>query len=98
MNPIGPQPWQAVAAEMRVVRLGLIAQILIPALLLSTIPKQTRGVSFYPGRGGFALGAVLLVGSVTLPILLTGFDSLLVAIISIWSLGTAGAAMMFSSV
>lgn len=83
---------------LRVTRLGLTLQLFVPPLLVSALPKSTRGISFYPGKTGLALGVVLIFGGVTVGWLLGGPYSLVTAALGFWLLGTYGCLMILSSV
>ena len=86
------------ASRMRVIPLGLPAQILIPALIFPSIPSSTRGLTFYPGRVGVALGAGLLFASAAVAYLLVGPTGIIGPFLSVWVLGTAGAATLVGAV
>ena len=73
-------------------------RFLVPSLAVTTLSRSTRGVSFYPGRVGFALGAVLFSGSLALGWLLEGLTGPVGAALALWLLGTSGLATMVSSV
>ena len=90
--------WENIAAHLKVVSLTLPVQLLVPSLIVTTLSRSTRGVSFYPGRSGFALGAVLFSGSVAVGWLLGGPFGLAGTALAIWLLGTSGVAMMVNSV
>ncbi len=87
-----PVDWRAIESKMRVVRLTPLVQVLVPALLLPSLSKSTRGLTLYPGRPGIALGAVLLACSALIGALLLGPTGVWGAALSFWTLGTAGAA------
>jgi hypothetical protein len=90
--------WEKVAADLKVSRLGAPVQALVPALLVSTLPRSTRGISFPPGKTGFAAGVVLLVGGVSLGWLLGGTFEIEGALLGLWLLGTFGILLIISSV
>jgi len=83
---------------MRVVPLGLPVQILIPALIFPSLPSSTRGLTFYPGRGGMALGTALVVASVAVGYLLIRPVGMVGPVVSFWALGTAGVATLVGAV
>ena len=89
--------WEEVANGLRVRRLGAPIQLLVPALLLSTLPRGTRGITFPPGKTGFAAGAVLVIGGVSLGWLLGGGYEVEGALLGLWLLGSFGALLMVSS-
>ena len=90
--------WEDVAADLKVSRLGVPLQVLVPALLVPTLPRSTRGISFPPGKTGSALGAVLVIGGVSLGWLLGGTYDIEGALLGLWLLGSFGVLLMISSV
>jgi hypothetical protein len=95
---LGSPGWEEVAAGLRVNRLSVPVQLLVPGLLVSTLPRSTRGVSFPPGKAGFAIGGVLVLGGVSLGWLLGGSFAMEGALVGLWLLGSYGALLMISSV
>jgi hypothetical protein len=91
-----PSEWEHIAGRMKVVRLTVPLQLLIPALILPSFSTSTRGLTFFPGRTGLALGFLLIGSSVLVGILLTGPTGPWGAVLSIWALGTAGIATVAS--
>ena len=83
--------------DLRVVRLTVPVQLLVPALLLPSLSKSTRGLSLYPGKGGLAIGFALIVASLLLGALLAGPTGPWGGIVSFWVLGTAGIVIMASA-
>jgi len=83
---------------MRVVPLGLPVQILIPALIFPSISSSTRGLTFYPGRAGMALGAALVFASAVVAYLLVRPMGVVGPFLSFWALGTAGVATLVGAV
>jgi hypothetical protein len=90
--------WEQIAAGLRVTRLTLPIQLLVPPLLASTISRSTRGISFPPGRAWFAVGAVLVLGGATLGWMIGGPFRLEGALVGLWLVGTYGVLLMVSSV
>ena len=82
--------WASVLNDLRVVRLTAPLQLLVPALLVPSIPKSTRGLSLYPGRLGLGIGIALLAVSLLLGALLAGPTGPWGGVVSFWVLGTAG--------
>lgn len=89
--------WESINGKMRVVRLNWLAQLLVPALIFPSLSKGTRGLTFYPGRMGLALGTLLVASSVVIGALLIGPTGPAGAILSIWFIGTAGVATVWGS-
>lgn len=89
--------WEQIDGRLRVVRLTPPLRLLIPALFFPSLPVSTRGMTLYPGRMGLAIGAVLLLASVAIGDLLWAATGALGAILSVWTLGTAGGATVLSS-
>lgn len=92
-----PEDWEAISMKMRVVRLTIPLQILVPALAVSSLSKSTRGLTLYPGRTGVALGVILMASSATVGALLLGPMGVAGAILSAWALGTAGGVMLWAA-
>lgn len=87
------EKWRQILGRLRVVTLSAPLVALMPPLALPTLSKSTRGVSFYPGKVGAALGISLLAGSIFIGTILNGTFGLVVALLPVWLLGTTGAAM-----
>jgi hypothetical protein len=92
------QGWEVISGRMRVVRLTLQVQLLIPALIFPSLSSSTRGVTFIPGRAGMVTGVVLVLASVYIGFLLTRVAGLWGGFLSVWFLGTAGAATIVGAV
>lgn len=90
--------WEQVAAGLRVTKLSLPVQLLVPPLLASTFSRNTRGISFPPGKGWFAVGAILVFGGATLGWMLGGPVRIESAVVGFWLLGTYGVLLMANSV
>ena len=90
--------WEKVASRLTVIPLTPMVQLLVPSLLFSTLSRSTRAISFYPGRWGFVLGAVLVSGSTAIGVIMGGPYGIVDATISFWLLGTVGTLMMTSTV
>ena len=88
--------WWSVEARMKVVRLGLPLQVLVPFLALSSLSPSTRGFTLYPGKVGVAIGSALTTASVAIAYELLTFGPL-GPFLAIWLLGTAGAATFVAS-
>ena len=60
--------------------------------------SNTRGLTFYPGRAGLALGAALVVASAAIGYLLVRPTGVIGPILSFWAIGTAGVATLVGAV
>ncbi len=85
--------WMPLASKMHVVRLGWAVRLLIPSLLISSIPVQTRGMTFHTGRWGLLLGAVLVAGEIYVGALLEPLFGYAPLILLSWLLGSTGIAL-----
>ena len=86
--------WEAISGKMAVVRLTIPLRLLIPALILPSLPKKTRGLTLFPGIAGMALGFAMVASSVALAVLLVGPTGPWGGVFSIWILGSIGIATM----
>jgi len=94
----GSRPgWEWILNDLRVVKLTAPLQLLVPALLLPSLPKSTRGLSLHPGRLGLGIGLALLVASILVGALLEGPTGLWGGLVSFWVLGTAGIVIIASA-
>jgi hypothetical protein len=84
--------WERINIRMKVVRLTLPLQLIVPALIFPSLSKATRGITLYPGRMGLALGSLLVAASVIIGVLLLGPTGLWGVLLSFWFVGTAGVA------
>ena len=89
--------WELILSDLKVVRLTAPLQLLVPTLLLPSLSKGTRGLSFYPGRSGLGIGLALLVASLLVGALLVGPTGPWGWIASFWVLGTAGIVIVASA-
>ncbi|MDG7012263.1 MAG: hypothetical protein JRN17_04140 [Nitrososphaerota archaeon] len=89
--------WEEVNKRMRVVRLTLPLQALVPALALPALSSGTRGMTLIPGREGLALGALLLAASGVTAYALYSVAGPLGGLFPLWLVGTAGAALFASA-
>ena len=89
--------WERINIKMKVVKLSWRVQLLVPALIFPSLSKRTRGLTFYPGRMGLAIGSLLAVSSGVIGALLLGPTGPLGAILSLWFMGTAGVAAVVGS-
>ena len=82
--------WKSILNDLRVVRLTVPLQLLVPSLLPPSLSKSTRGLSLYPGKGGLGIGIALLASSFVIGALLAKPTGPWAGIVSFWVLGTAG--------
>lgn len=88
------QDWEIVNAKMRVVKLSIPLQLLVPALIFPSLSRSTRGLTFQSGRLGLGLGTLMIVASGVVGFLLLGPTGLWGALLSSWLIGTAGVATL----
>lgn len=98
MKAAAPSEWEGILSRMRVVRLTLPLQVLIPALAVASLSKSTRGLTLYPGRAGAFIGVLLMASSVLVGALLLGPVGVAGPILSAWALGTVGGTMFAATV
>ena len=97
-GPESDLAWEAISGSMKVVRLTVPVQLLIPALIFPSLSSSTRGITFYPGRVGLVLGMTLVGTSILVGLLLGRISGMWGGIVSFWFIGTAGVAMIFGAV
>lgn len=85
-------------AKMTVVSLSTPIKLLVPALLVSAFPLQTRGVSYERGKFGVALGGLLIGGSAVIGWALYAPLGVLGAVIPFWVIGSAGVLLVVNEV
>jgi len=96
MIPRAPD-WRNVAAGMTTVKLSLPMRIIVPALLVSSIPRSAIGFSFERGRTVGLLGGFLIFTSVLLGYMQYPVAGPVGLALSLWLLGSAGALMIATS-
>jgi hypothetical protein len=89
--------WSAIEPKMKVVRLTLPLQLLVPMLLFPSLPKRTRGLTLFPGRTGLIIGSLMVAASILVGGLLVRSTGPWGAVLSLWVLGTGGVVMVFAS-
>lgn len=70
---------------------------LVPFFTLASLSKKTRGFTLYPGGGGTALGAALVAAAVAVGYGLYPVTGPAGTALSLWLLGSAGAAVLVAS-
>ena len=98
MTENGEQDRERTLTDLRVVRLTLPLQLLVPSLLLPALSKSTRALSLFPGTRGLAIGSVLVIASLLAGALLIGPTGPWGGVVSVWFLGTAGLMLVMSAV
>jgi hypothetical protein len=86
--------WRGVASGMRTLRLSLPVRMLVPALWVTSLPRNAIGFSFERGRTGLLLGGFLSFASLAIGALLFSIAGPLGFAIPVWLVGTAGAVMV----
>ena len=94
----GRPGYEAILANLRVVRLTVPLQLLVPTLALPVLSRSTRALSLYPGTRGLAIGLALVIASVLVGVLLAGPTGPWGGVVSVWFLGTAGMTLIASAV
>jgi hypothetical protein len=82
--------WDVISGRMRIVKLTVFVQLLVPALIIPSLPKRTRGLTLFPGKTGVALGIALIASSLAIGFLLSGPTGPWGAIVSFWAMGSIG--------
>ncbi|HUI00780.1 MAG TPA: hypothetical protein VLX56_04035 [Nitrososphaerales archaeon] len=91
-----PTPIAAVDGVL-VLPLSKLLRILIPPLLISSLPRRAIGFSFPRGREGLALGVVLLSSTAVVSSMFDGAFGIYAALAMIWLMGGTGVAILFNS-
>jgi hypothetical protein len=81
---------------MKVVKLSLWLQLLVPLLAISSLSKSVRGLTLYPGKAGAALGAAIVACAGAVGYWLYFPLGAAGTVASVWLLGSAGVAMLVS--
>ena len=95
--PTAAKDWEAIAKKTKMVDLSPLVQVLVPALLVSTLSKSTRGVSFQGGRFGLLLGTILVGASLVMGWILMGHLGAFGFLVVFWLVGTTGTVMVVST-
>ena len=83
--------WMRIDAKMRIVKLTVPLQLIVPALIFPALSKSTRGLTLAPGKAGVWLGALMVCSSVLIGYLLYRPAGPIATALSFWFIGTAGA-------
>ena len=80
-----------------VVPLSNLLKVLIPPLLISSIPKRAIGFSFPRGKEGKLLGVSLLFATAAVSFLLDSSLGIFPALAMVWLMGGTGVVIVFNS-
>ena len=92
----GPE-WEEIGTRMKVVRLSWLVQLAVPALIIPSLSRSTRGITFPPGRVGVVVGVALAGTGFAVGALLLQAAGVVGGLVSAWLFGTAGAAFLAGS-
>ncbi len=81
---------------VKTVRLSRPLRLVMPPLLLSSLPKNAIGFSFESGATGMIVGGALVVASAALSVILYPQAGLVGLAISAWLLGTTGVLLLYN--
>lgn len=81
-----------------VLPLSKLLRLLLPPLLISSLPKRAIGFSFPRGKEGVFLGSTLLVATATVALLLNMAFGIYPALIMVWLMGGTGVVILYNSV
>jgi len=91
-----PAPLAAIDGVI-VLPLSNVMRLLLPPLLVSSLPRRAIGFSFPRGAEGKVLGLSLLGATAALSILLNSAFGILAALTMIWLMGGTGAVILYNS-
>jgi hypothetical protein len=91
-----PTPITAVEGVV-VLPLTALVRLLVPPLLISSLPRRAIGFSFPRGREGLSLGSLLLFSMAALSIVLYGTLGAWSAVAMVWLFGGTGVIMLLNS-
>lgn len=80
-----------------VLPLSKTVRLLLPPLLISSLPRRAIGFSFPPGLEGKLVGGALLAGTGVLAYLLDSAFGVFAALGIVWLMGGTGAAILYNS-
>jgi hypothetical protein len=86
--------WRGVASGMRTFKLSLPVRLLVPALWISSMPRNAIGFSFERGRTALLMGAFLSCASLVIGAVLYPVAGLPGLAIPVWLMGSSGALMV----
>ncbi len=88
--------WKQLLPRTRVVPLGWALRALVPALLVSSLPVSTRGVSYEGGKIGAAMGGLVMFGSILVGWMIYPLLGDVGVVVVFWAFGTAGVVMIIN--
>ena len=80
-----------------VLPLSNLLKVLLPPLLISSLPKRAIGFSFPRGKEGKLIGVSLLFATFAVSFLLNGTLGILPALAIVWLMGGTGVVILFNS-
>jgi hypothetical protein len=80
-----------------VLPLSKLLRLLLPPLLISSLPKRAIGFSFPRGAEGKLLGMALVVGTAAISFLLNSAFGLYAALAMAWLIGGTGVVVLYNS-
>jgi hypothetical protein len=89
--------WRRVASGMKTYNLSIAMRALVPALWVSSLPRNAIGFSFERGRVAAAIGGFLLLASGLLGVLLYPISGIVGLVLPLWIIGTAGGLMVYTA-
>jgi len=90
-------PSSAASIDVVVLPLSNLLRVLLPPLLISSIPKRAIGFSFPRGAEGKLLGVSLLFATAAISFLLNSTLGILPALAMVWLIGGTGVVILFNS-
>jgi len=90
-------PGAAPSIDVVVLPLSNLLRVLLPPLLISSIPKRAIGFSFPRGAEGKLLGVSLLLATFAVSFLLNSTLGILPALAMVWLIGGTGVVILFNS-
>lgn len=81
-----------------VLPLSKLLRLLLPPLLISSLPRRAIGFSFPRGAEGKLLGVALIGGTAAISFLLDGAFGVYAALAMVWLMGGTGVVILYNSV
>jgi hypothetical protein len=87
-----------VTRGMKVVPLTALVKLAVPALLISSLPRNAIGFSFERGRFGALTGVLLLAASILIAFILSREVGIVIALtLAMWLMGGSSILMIYNS-